>query len=546
MAGLTFVPDSTQTTPSGAPAGEGLKFVPDSAGTQAMLGGIAKGVKDQGRATSDMLMTGSGQHHAPVQKLERLPFTHQAILATMDNPEERRSFLEQTYGQGSVSQDKHGLVIKGKDGKMYRGSSSFAANLVAEAPETVLGIAGAAEGGAAGAIAGPAGAFVGAVGGAMAGAAAGKTVKEGAKAATGNYHKTPGQYAKGIAGAAEAGAEGEMGARGVAKVASRLTRGPLPRFITGSTNETEAMTQRTMAGGARPPPQSTMPDAKKIQRIAIIADKLSGPSQGINRANKGYLQDRAHAILNQTGLARQVSAATLKSMEGADSAISTQQTGQMIQNAAKTQLFSTQGAARIKGMKAEAYMKTLAANSRSPEDAYNWLVHGGQTDRLDKFFKLVGPTSPVTQAVQQQALRHVFAGAMVEAGENTGMRGLSDILGQYTEKQQKLLFPNGLDADLKMLDKEIKFLYPGVKDPSMAGMTSGAMMQKKFYERWYHQTVGALYRGVLQQPSVIRRLAIGFRGTSAQRTAAKAGLKEMFYFGAVEASEPQTKEAPQQ
>lgn len=504
------------------------------------LGAVAKGVSGGGRA-SDMMLTESFQPHPPAgPKLSKLPFTHQAILSMMDNKEEKRSFLEQQYGKGSVTEDSKGMIVKDKDGKSYRASSSFMAHLVGDAPETMLGIAGAAEGGVAGAVAGPAGAFVGAVGGGMAGAAAGKTLKEGAKAATGNYHKKPGEYAREVAGAAEAGAMGEVGGKVVGGVVGKLTRGPLPGLITGANAETRAMTDKVLRGGARPPAQSTMPDAKKLQRIAIIADKLSGPSKAIDRANRGYLHQAAGKILDKVGLKGGVKQSTLTSMESSDSAISTQQTGQMIQGAAKSVIQNFQASLlkptgqTVKGI---AYLKQLVGSAKSPEDAYNQLVHSGQTDKLEKFIQLVGKNSPVTQAVQQQALRHAFAGAMEEAGEG-GMKGLTGWMSQFTEKQQKLLFPGGLHGDLQTLDKEIKFLYPGTKDPSMAGMTSGAMMQKKFYERWYHQGVGALYRSMLQQPAVIRRLAIGFKGDSSQRAAARMGLREMFYFGALEASEP--------
>ena len=536
---MGFVPDASSAPESSPPIGPaGGHFVPDSPGTQATLGAIAKGVSKQGQA--DLLIgAGSFKPHAPAPpKLDRLPFTHQAILSMMDNKEEKRAFLEQQYGKGSVTEDSKGLIVKGKDGKSYRGSSSFLASLVGDAPETVLGIAGAAQGATAGSIAGPAGTFVGGVGGAMAGAAGGKTLKEGAKAAAGLYRKTPGEYARTIAGAAEGGAEGEIGGKVVGGAFGAITRRPFPRMISGATQETERMTDKVLKGGARPPAQSTMPDARKLQRIAIIADKLSGPSKPIDRVNRGYLMDQADKILSRAGLRGGAKSSALNSMNQPQAALNTQQTGQMIQQAALTTLHSIQGSKTVGGRKIEAYLKTLAANSRSPEDAYNWLVHGGQTDRMDQFFRVMGKNSQVTQAVQQQALRHAFAGAMESAGENEGVKGLSRWMNQFTEKQQKLLFPGGLHNDLKTLDNEMHFLYPKIKDPSMAGITTGAMMQKKFYERWYHQATGAVFRAFLQNPAVIRRLAIGFKGDSVQRAAARNGLRELMYFGAIEASEP--------
>jgi len=461
------------------------------------------------------------------------------MLSMMDNKEERKAFLEHTYGRGSVTEDSHGLIVKGKDGKPLRASSSFFARMAGDAPETTLGIVGALEGAAGGSVVGPAGTFVGAVGGAIAGAASGKTLKEGAKAVTGNYRKTPGQYARVIAGAAEAGAEGEVGGRAIGPVLSRFTRGPIPSKFSGATPEIRKMTEDMLNKGARPPPTSSMPDAIAIQRAHIIADKLTGKMGSMNKANKGYLHAAADKLLDKAGVKRSTTRKSIvEQMQGDHPAIETQATGQAIQQAALTKLHSITGSKQVGGRKIEAYLKSLSANSRSPEDAYNWLVHGGQTDRLDQFIRIMGKNSPVVEQIQQQALRHAFAGAMEEVSKTSGMTGLTKWMNQFTEKQQKLLFPGGLDQDLRTLDKEIKFLFPEIHDPNIAGMATGSMMQKRFYIRWFHQGVAALYRGFLVHPAVMRRLAVGFKGDSAQRKAARAGLKELFYFGALEASEP--------
>lgn len=555
MANFSLVPAEGGQQPEAAPAapvqGKNFTLTPADAPT---LGAIAKGVKDQGRTAADMMLTGSGQYHAPVQKLGKLPFTHQTILAMMDNPEERKAFLEKEYGAGTVSHDKKGLIVKGKDGKPLRASSGFFANLAADAPETVLGIAGAAQGAAGGSVVGPAGTFVGAVGGAIAGAAAGKTLKEGAKAVTGTYRKTPGQYARGVAGAAEGGAIGEMGGRVVGPVLGRLTRGPLPTKVTGATPESKEMTKWLTSQGAMPHPQSSMPDARAIQRAAIRADKLSGPSERIERANRGYLRDISERILNRAGVPGGTRQTILRSMEEKQPALSTQQTGQLVQSSAATRLREfeqmmqhNRGATpTAQTQKGVAYLRQMAAVAKTPEQAYNYLVHGAETDKLQKFVQIMGPESPVVRAVQQQALRHAFSGAMIEVGENNGMTGLTKWMNQFTEQQQRMLFPNGLDHRLRLLDREIKFLYPKITDPSMAGMTTGNQMEKRFYIRWWHQGVGGLYRSFLQHPKVIDRLANGFEGTSTTRKASKAALKEMFYFSAIEASEQSEPEQPQQ
>lgn len=514
----------------------------DAAGDKAAATAIAQRLQGMKTATAkpDRGVGSLSRNRAKEgPQLPSLPFLDRTILTAIDDPEAKQNFLEKKYGKEAVSKDKNGFVVT-VGGKKMRADESLGTHIAADAPETTFGIVGAVEGATLGTAAGgPVGGFAGGVAGAAAGAGTGRLVKEGVKAVTNVEGKDPKALAASVGEAAKSGAEGEVIGRGVGAAVGKMTRGPLPGFVTGATQETRQMTERVVAGGARPPAISTMPDARKIQRVAILADKLSGPSQTIDRANMGYLHERASGILDRAGVAGASKNDAMSRLEQQTSRLSSQETGKLIQSTARMMVAPGQTT------KQSAYLRQLIGTSKTPEAAYRQLVQPGETDRLERFVKVMGNNSAVVGAVQQQALRELMAGVMDRAtsfgvgGSTSEMtNSLARELSQFTPKQQRMLFPNGLDQDLHTLAREMKFLYPGVKDPAMAGLTAGAIMQHAWYQRWYAQATYAIGRAFLQNPSVIRRLAVGFRGTSPQRTAAQTALREMAYFGALEVNHP--------
>jgi hypothetical protein len=453
-------------------------------------------------------------------------FLDRSVLSAMDNKEEATTYFERKYGKGSVSSDKKGLIVT-IGGKKFRAGTDIVSDIVSQAPELALGTAGAA--------AGAAGGPVGAALGAGLGAATGKSIKEGIKAATGLEKKEPKEVVSSVMKEGVAGAVGEGAFRAFKAPISRLTRGPLPHFATDTTPESRAMTERTLAGGARPPPQSTLPAAKKIQRISILADKISGPNKSIDRANIGYLQDRAEGILSKAGVKGPAKDETMsRLMTTNQAAMSFQDTGRLIQNSARLMARPPNAA---KG-KVGAYLRELSKVGKTPEDAYDYLVTPGQTDRLERFVGIMGQNSVVVEAVRQRALRHLLAGALDRSASGEAVGALEKELSQFTIKQQRILFPKGLADDVKLFANEVQFLFPKIKDPAMAGFTAGGILGKIWYDRFYAQGYYSLMRAALQQPAMIRRLAIGFRGDSAQRIAARNALREMFYFGALEMTRP--------
>lgn len=268
-----------------------------------------------------------------------LPFLDQTHLAQADNFKEKQAYLEKVYGKKNVEvdSDPYGqpmLVVK-KDGKKIaadggKGFGSFAADIVGSGPEW-LGIgAGALEGAGAGAALGPIGAGVGALYGGAIGGMAGKTAIEGEKALEGTYRKTPGEYAEALRGAGASGWEGELGGQVTSKMISRVLRGPLPEIFTQTTPETRALTDRLLEGGARPPAQSTMPGAKKIQFAEAIARKTVSGVTSQDAANAAYVEGRMRDILRDAGVPEAHIGPTLRELATDEAKIPTEQVGEHV------------------------------------------------------------------------------------------------------------------------------------------------------------------------------------------------------------------------
>jgi len=827
-----------------------------------------------------------------------LGFMDRVHLQMADNPEEKQLYLTNRYGKGNVirkwvpdSAPAPGEAIGGrgqwktyvkKDGKLIDvdGGGMFAPAVVADAPEMVGMAGGATVGAMYGSVVPGWGTLAGGIIGAGVGAMAGKGATELGKNIEGNSNKGALETANSIAKSGLEGMGGEVGGRMAGRlIPSKI--GPLPKAISGATDESRAMTERVLEGGARPPSVSTMPDARKIQRIETLANKISGPSPAQQAANKTYVEKRVKSVLTKSGIPEQHADVVMRELDDTTSALSTKQVGAEVQDAvrahvtmlekgvedsitkarastdasikhlnalserykpgdlgldvaqgiaqarsefatssskvykqvdritggralvpttqmareaqklvamipesdaaravvkkiadyppfvsfeqaqrARTQLHELQfssnltpgatkheygrladavdrsfdmakklvsgdfvpptkvGAAeddallkefgitarsaapanaeemaasgraaanmldaadqfysdgikkfndatinrlvqsaraglppdpnviaktifqpgqearvgeirkligeqtfkraaavhwqenilsqvtaqdgtisgqklygklkqqgkmldavygakdaadmrslaetlsaidghlppeklqpgtardliasitdankRLDGFMKENYLSALSNPQRTPEDAYRWIVSPGQTARLEEAVRFFGEQSPQLQGIRQAALRTLLNGTVTAATKGEGAKSLASALAQYTERQQKILFPNGLDEDLRLLGREIDFLFPREADQAMAGFTAGNVLEKGFFRRNWIIGKSAVLRSIVTQPSVIRALSIGLRGPQPARDAARHTLKELAYFGALE------------
>jgi hypothetical protein len=542
-----------------APAGKQGKPTVES-----ILGPRTNGSKRVPRGTS---RTGFLDRDYPA-----LPFMTRTILAGIKEPDKQAEYLENQFGKGSVGTDKKGLYVT-VNGKRMRASTGFATETAAQTPEIVGMGAGAASGAAMGLPGGPIGVAVGGIIGAGVGAMAGRSSKEFVKSATGYQSQRPGEIIKSVERAGEEGMMAEAGG----KALGLLRKVPIRSALFDTTPETKAMTDRLLKKGAIPPYTSTMPSARTLQRMEILKEKVAGINQARRQANIESVQTDINAILKKAGITGKAIDDTMQRVVGSESAISTQEAGRFVQNALK---MVRSNYPKDSKEKVVAYLDHALAHGRTPEDAIDYILQPGQTDILQRIFeaKGVGKNSQVTQVIQHVALKKLLAGAL-ERTESTWDLGVLDLISgapsvqqaaekytipkggiaigtlerglkEYTPKQQKLLFGPVLN-DLKLVSKDIQFLFPKIIDPAMAGMSAGAILQRpllgggggsmvhgKSYIDVFHSRVGAqLYYGItdmlFHQPTMIRRLAVGLRNTKT-REATRALMKDMMYMGALQ------------
>ncbi|CAM5998757.1 unnamed protein product [Sphagnum balticum] len=90
------------------------------------------------------------------------------------------------------------------------------------------------------------------------------------------------------------------------------------------------MTQRTVAGGARPQAQATLPDMKHIQFMEALAAKTVGTVKKQAAANSNYIAGRMQDILKDAGIPVHQIDATIKELASGESKIPTSEVGEHV------------------------------------------------------------------------------------------------------------------------------------------------------------------------------------------------------------------------
>lgn len=269
-----------------------------------------------------------------------LPFLDQTHLAQVDNFDEKKAYLEKVYGKKNVEvapapDGKTSILVVTKDGKKIAADGGEAlkgitADAVGSAPIWSSMGAGALGGAEAGSLFGPLGAGVGGLMGAAAGGMFGKTAVEGEKAVEGTYRKTPEEYASTMVDTAKTGAESELGGGLASKAISKVLRGPLPELITQTTPESRGLTERALAGGARPPAESTVPGAKKLAWTEALARKTVSGVRSQDAANSSYVANRMRSILEDSGVPPDQLEPLMRELEAGDAQVPTEEIGEHV------------------------------------------------------------------------------------------------------------------------------------------------------------------------------------------------------------------------
>lgn len=293
-----------------------------------------------------------------------LSYMDQVEMARLDNDKERRMYLESAYGPENVGLDTRGRLYVNKEGKKVSSAGgdafkSLAANVIGNQNSMIGSGLGAALGFASPV---PGGALIGA----GLGAAAGENIDQIVKNLRGLQSLTPEQQYKEIASEGVLGTAGEMGGRAIAAGANRLMTGRVPKLIGGQTPESDALTARTLEGGALPPPQSTMPEASRLKWHYDFANKTGVLPSDIEEKNLAYLNNQFRGILRESGVPADKIDEVFESVINPKAAISTQQMGEDIQRAVKArqQALETISMNEMKGVdqaidKYENHLNTL-------------------------------------------------------------------------------------------------------------------------------------------------------------------------------------------
>lgn len=158
-----------------------------------------------------------------------------------------------------------------------------------------------------------------------------------------------------------------------------------------------------------------------------------------------------------------------------------------------------------------------------PEKAYNAILSGeSMTIAAVNLLK----NDPVRlQALRQTALEQLARLSEMSAITDFGKNAMGEGLKQFTAKQQELLFPRGLAKDINELDKIIRFIYPGVKEGTMASMHAGSILEKPILGkgghitqgRWYIQATKAVARYVALNPTFMQYVLHGLPMTTTRK-----------------------------
>lgn len=177
----------------------------------------------------------------------------------------------------------------------------------------------------------------------------------------------------------------------------------------------------------------------------------------------------------------------------------------------------------------ENYLATLAKNDFESRDAINFIVQPGKEQRLERAINFFGENSPIVKNLRKQSLLKIFSDAGGDSTEPMlkalqGDKLLKEI-NKYSDRQLAMLFPNGLDLELKNMAEVVKFYSSDVTRSGgdiAAGLAAGATKLTPAY--YPIAVVSYIADSVLQNPKVLRWFGPGLYGDNA----ATVSLREFF------------------
>lgn len=109
------------------------------------------------------------------------------------------------------------------------------------------------------------------------------------------------------------------------------------------------------------------------------------------------------------------------------------------------------------------------------------LLSGGKEMHLEAVKRFLGENSPEWKGVQEYALKKVLRSAIVETptlSKTIEGKAIDDAMANWSRAEQEMLFPNGLNEDLRELAKDAKFLFPSDMNDMGASLAAANIKSK--------------------------------------------------------------------
>jgi hypothetical protein len=161
------------------------------------------------------------------------------------------------------------------------------------------------------------------------------------------------------------------------------------------------------------------------------------------------------------------------------------------------------------------FLSELSDPKKMPDDAINFVAQPGQQTKLAQAQAFFSDDSPQMEAIRKQAREELLHSAIVVTGSGATTSiagdGIENALSRWTPRQQEILFPDGLAADMGRLAREIRFMYPRNPNAIAGGMAAGAIGLLPFPTNIPAELPFKVWAYFLSKPGVVRALSEGLK-----------------------------------
>lgn len=199
------------------------------------------------------------------------------------------------------------------------------------------------------------------------------------------------------------------------------------------------------------------------------------------------------------------------------------------------------------GFMDKSFLRSLSKPGYEHDQAVSWAIEPGHVARLKEAVQFYGEQSSEIVGLREAAVRRVLQKAIDREQSGAGVRvsgkGLIGELDRYSATEQKILFPSGLDEDLRTVAQLANFWFPPAAEGSMAaGLAAGAIKMALPFGVVGASAYGGgagiagsalvaagaagLWGWLLSTPGVVRYLALGLKGNETAAAVARASMTE--------------------